>query len=379
MILHLLSEPKFDSLIISQMEECRPGENIFLFFSDCSTNNIKLNPGSKIIFKREIKSLNFSEIDGVIIHYLSMQKAIIIKHFPVEIPIAWSIWGADFYNFLPEFRGNLYSNLTKEYFKNQLNWTKLLLSLKINYLYFTRYHKLWKDIANKTKIFSTVIPYEKKLVENYFKPESKYFALPTYSIDRVIETSDYEYTIQAKECFYKNILIGNSGHPTNNHLEILHFFNSMKDETINVYAPLTYGDDKYIKSICKTGRSLLGEKFHPILNHLTNTEYLGFLNRFNIVVINSYRQQGIGTIIMALWCGGKVFLSNKNVTSSFYRDSGIKIFSVEDDLLNNRDSLAIFKPLTIEDILINRRRLLYLYSNEKVKNSVINFFKNLKD
>jgi hypothetical protein len=102
-----------------------------------------------------------------------------------------------------------------------------------------------------------------------------------------------------------------------------------------------------------------------------------FINCFNVFIFNNYRQQGIGTIIIALWSGGKVFLSKKNVTSSFYKDNGLKIFSIEDDLfISNKPYL--FNPLTREEILANRTCLLKLYSKEVVNKSIKDFIESLK-
>lgn len=379
MILHLLGESKFDSLIMNQMEECYPGENIFLLFSvNRSLNIFEPIYRDRILFQEDFPSIDFRNIDGIIIHYLSIAKAELLRSIPNNIPVACNIWGGDFYNFLPEFRQNLYSALTKKYLNHTRKRPRFYYILKDSILFpISHNYKLWEKAVEKSKIFSTVIPYEKSLVEKYFNSNSKYLNLPTYSLEKVLNTDNYESTILTKEKFQMKILIGNSGNPTNNHLEILHFVKSLNAENISVHLPLTYGDNDYIKHICKTGNYLLGKKFCPVLNHLNNTDFFNFINCFNIFIFNNYRQQGVGTIILALWSGGKIYLSNKNVTSSFYRDMGLKIFSIEDDLLLS-DSTDLFNPLTREEILVNRNGLLKLYSNETVNNLIKCFTDSLK-
>jgi dTDP-N-acetylfucosamine:lipid II N-acetylfucosaminyltransferase len=380
MMLHLLSEPKFDSLIMDQIEECCPGENLYMFFSESRSfrSNKKVST-NKIFFQEDLNLIDFSKVDGILIHYLSIQKARLLAGIPDDIPLGCSLWGGDFYNFLPELRRDLFGDLTKRYVKPGKALPPLYFKLKDKLIYCLRnndYH-LWKRTLKRSKIFSTIIPYERSFVEKYTKSGSSYVSIPVYSLDKVLNVEDFKNTIITKENFKMNILIGNSGHITNNHLEILHFIKSLDKQDINIHAPLTYGNDKYIKHICATGSSLFGNKFFPLLDHLNNKDYLNFLNRHNLFIFNSYRQQGIGTIVQALWTGGKVFLSNRNITISFYRDKGLKVFSIEDDLFNTLNT-GLFEPLTRDEIFSNREKLLDLYAREKVNNSIRDFLFCLK-
>jgi hypothetical protein len=378
MVIHLLSQSCLNPLIINQIEECFPEKNLYLLFSEDKSLEIDNTIyGNNVILPENLQSTDISKSEGIIIHYLSISKARFLRKIPQDIPVACSIWGGDFYNFLPEFRKDLYSDLTEKYLKHAQKWPGILYLIKDKMVFpVSQNYKLWKEAVTKSKLFSTVIPYEKILVGKSFNANSKYMSLPTHSLDKVLDIDNYERTICTKENFSMNILIGNSGHPTNNHLEILYFIQSLNNEEINVHLPLTYGNNEYIKHLCNTGSSLFGKKFRPLLNHLNNTDFKNYLNYSNIFIFNSYRQQGIGTIIEALWSGGKVFLSNKNITASFYRDIGLKIFSVEDDLFKSKNP-ALFEPLTREEILSNRKILLKIYSKEMVNNSIINFITNL--
>ena len=339
MILHLLSEPKFDLHIIAQIEECCPEDNIFLLLvTDQSLAYVPDVYKDKIIYKEDFASIDFSTIDGVIIHFLSIEKARLLLSIPKGIPVGWSIWGGDFYNFLPEFRNKIYSELTNKYLNrnHKRPWFYYTFLDKIVFPNSENY-RLWKKVKERTKIYSTVTPPEKDLVQKYFKPGAKYTPFPTYSIEKVLDVNDFE-NIIAKDCSHINLLIGNSGHPSGNHLEILNFIQQLKIEDLTIHLPLTYGNKDYIRYICETGYSKFGEKFRPLTVHLESAEFLNYINRINIFIFNNYRQQGIGTIIMALWSGGKVYLSNKNVTSSFFRDNGIIFFSIEDNLFESNIS-----------------------------------------
>ncbi len=202
MILHLLSEPKFDLHIITQIEECCPDENIFLLLvTDQSLNYVPDVFKSKIIFQKDFAFIDFSTIEAVIIHFLSIEKAKLISGIPTEIPIGWSIWGGDFYNFLPEFRKKIYSGLTLKYLNrnHKKPWFYYTYLEKIVFPNSQNY-KLWKKTKRRTKIYSTVTPYEKDLVQKYFKQGTKYFPFPTYSIEKVIDINNIE-NITPKDMF----------------------------------------------------------------------------------------------------------------------------------------------------------------------------------
>lgn len=362
------------------MEECYSGDNLYLILSeDYPMIKSSTYPKSELIFMKDLPSIDFARIDAVIFHSLSIAKAKLLKKIPMNIPIACSIWGGDFYNFLPEFSRNIYSCQTKEYLKQTSKWPWLFHILKeIFYFPVSNNFILWKDVVKRSELFSTVIPYEKSQVEKYFSLNSKYLPFPIYSLEKVIHTDDHKNTVISKENFQKKIFVGNSGHPTNNHLDILNLIKEFDNEKINVYVPLSYGNREYIKHICAIGNSYFGKRFHPLLNHLNLQDYSDLMNRMNIFVFNSYRQQGIGTIVQAFWSGGKVFLSNNNITSSYYKDQGLNFFSIEDDL-SKTDTQSLFDPLTKDRIILNRERLLDLYSKEVVNNAIKLFISKLKE
>lgn len=374
-----MSDPKFDSLIMDQMEECFPGENLYLIFVEDQPNfTYDKTFNDRIIFEGDISTIDYNKIDGIIIHYLNIQKANFLVRMPKHIPIGFSIWGGDFYNFLPKIRKYLYSEMTKDYLSKNRRFPALYYKMKDEFFFpMTKNSKLWNTIVKRSKVYSTVIPYEKRLVEKYFNPSAKHLSLPTYSIDKILDVEDYEWSVIRKNNCHLSIMIGNSGISTNNHLEILYFFKRIINENIRLHLPLTYGNKGYIDHICNVGISLYGDKFNPLLRHLNQREYVTYLNKKNIFIFNSYRQQGIGTIVQALWSGGKVFLSNKNISGIFYKDYGIKIFSIEDDLFKSNIS-DLSEPLTSEEILTNRNKLYDLYSNITVNNSIKIFFDSLK-
>ena len=95
------------------------------------------------------------------------------------------------------------------------------------------------------------------------------------------------------------VLVGNSGDPSNNHIDIYKALTKIKGD-FKVLSFLTYGKTDYIKNIMARGYDILGEKFIPITDHMAREEYFHFIENIDVVIMNHYRQQGVGNIISFL-------------------------------------------------------------------------------
>src|SRR5690606_3405679 len=97
-----------------------------------------------------------------------------------------------------------------------------------------------------------------------------------------------------------NILVGNSADPSNNHLEILDKLLPYKDADIQIYTPLSYGDQDHAKLVSEYGKKLFSEKFSPVTDFMKEENYLNFLCSIDIAIFNHKRQQGMGNITTLL-------------------------------------------------------------------------------
>jgi hypothetical protein len=82
--------------------------------------------------------------------------------------------------------------------------------------------------------------------------------------------------------------------------------------------------------------------------------------------MNHKRTQGGGNINMALYFGKKVFLKKENTLYKLYKDSGVTIFNIEEDL-NNDD---LFKELNIEEKEKNHLIIKKIFSSEKAREDI---------
>jgi dTDP-N-acetylfucosamine:lipid II N-acetylfucosaminyltransferase len=101
----------------------------------------------------------------------------------------------------------------------------------------------------------------------------------------------------------------------------------------NISFPFSYGEKKkysnYIRLIVSNSKLAIEliEDFMPY------NQYLNFVGQHSTAIFNSYRQMGLGNILVALWSGLKIYLSLKNPTYQWLKNLGFIIFSIEEDLL----------------------------------------------
>jgi dTDP-N-acetylfucosamine:lipid II N-acetylfucosaminyltransferase len=211
----------------------------------------------------------------------------------------WIIWGADLYVYK---EGN----------------ETLLKSV---------YEFLRKRIIRKITRFATLIPGEYELASKIYNTEAAFIRV-TYPppLDFLHFPGTLDYSTLKEEA---SILIGNSGNPSNNHLEIFSKLKPLKDSNIRIFCPLSYsGDPVYINSVINSGHEIFGNKFIPLLNLIEPAKYLEIIRNIDIAIMNHDRQQGIGNIFPLLYFGKKVFLRSNTTTFHYLADIGCRIFDI---------------------------------------------------
>ena len=127
----------------------------------------------------------------------------------------------------------------------------------------------------------------------------------------------------------KNILVGNSADPSNNHLEILERLLPYKDEDVKIYVPLSYGDQVHAGKVIEQGKAWFGEKLVPLTGFMPYEKYIEFLKTIDISVFNHRRQQAMGNTITLLGMGKTVFMRSDVSQWSFLRNLGIEVCDFE--------------------------------------------------
>ena len=126
-----------------------------------------------------------------------------------------------------------------------------------------------------------------------------------------------------------NILVGNSADPSNNHSAIFDKLESFKDEHIQIYAPLTYGNQTYAQEIIAEGQRRFGDKFQAITEHLPFEKYIEFLGKIDLALFNHRRQQAMGNTISLLGLGKKVYMRSDVTQWEFFKSHKIATYDID--------------------------------------------------
>ena len=320
--------------------------------------------------------------DVVVIHYLSIELYSIIINIPHNKTVIWCSWGGDIYyssGFLkPLIEVDLYKKITSKAFANSPTWK-------------TRVKRAIKDMVNPSRVVERCK--QQRLIEGDIKHsallreraisridlcstviETEYLALKRLSFFKA-EYFPFKYVSKddsSAQCLPFNgncILVGNSRDPSNNHLDVLHYLKQVGISN-TIIIPLSYGEPKTLE--------VLREKYGTcktmifLTDYLCRKDYFRMIQRCKVAIFGHIRQQALGNINQCLLQGSKVFFFKDSIVYKFYKEQGVKVFSIERDL--NRNSIN--SVLSVGDISRNREIINRLWNyntvKERVKESLIN-------
>lgn len=264
----------------------------------------------------------------VFIHYLHDLTCWLLYHCRVNIPISWIVWGADLYSYISE---SLYDETTEQFLTD--TGCKPHMGSKPDN------DKIVDMIYRKSIIrrLDNILTWNKgdynKIIENYITAAEQRYFIYNIPVDfTILDSIDNrkQAQLEFKHKYRYVLLLGNSGDPTNNHIKILNILSSIERDDFCVVAPLSYGNEVYIKNLVKEGERILGSRFIPLTDFLEPERYAEVLSQVDAVLMNHNRQQGVGNMLALLYLGKKIYM-NTNVTTYFvFSNMGIKLFDIKD-------------------------------------------------
>ncbi|MGZ9874647.1 TDP-N-acetylfucosamine:lipid II N-acetylfucosaminyltransferase [Raoultella ornithinolytica] len=359
-ILHLCTDEKFIDRAINLFETAYPEQNLLCVYNK-GRDIVHIKRKVDFIIKRKESFLGIDPsktggVDIVIIHSLAKYWFRTIEKLDNTIPVVWLGWGYDYYDLMGgEDKWLLRDTLSLNIKITKNRNIKQRIKDAILYPNFRRV-----KVIERINYFSPVIPGEYKLIK-----DSRNWKKFPVQVDWNYGAAEkdlacYIASIDDISLVGKNVLIGNSATNTNNHIEI---FNVLKHIDLlegKFIIPLNYGNVIYGRIIKNIAINLLGENADVISDFMPLEKYMSKISSCGFVVMNHVRQQGVGNIISMIYIGAKVFLREENPTFIFLRDSGVKIYSVQD---LERDPLNSFSPLSQVDVISNRSIIDKIWSN----------------
>ena len=381
-VLHLVMDEKFIDFFARTLKSVSGVTNLYVVYvpdPEQPLNHIRQVKPFRVVsdsyFKSKTMHLDLENCDVLVVHFLTPFGADMICAAPERVKIVWSGWGGDYYHLLPGDADDLFGSQTRKILadlnfniarKNPIKFARLLLRpLRRSYIR----HLQLKPAIRRVNFFSAPLPDDYLILKNHLGSDfSATYVQLNYG--NVHDT----FAIGGEEVQGSNILVGNSATFTNNHIEV---FNLLKNHDLSnrgVIVPLSYGDSAYRDIILSSGRKILGDKFHPIVDFLPLIEYNKIISTCSCAVMNSYRQQALGNIGSVLYQGAKLFLNSKNVTVNFLKSRGACISDIDELTPVGDDPFA---PLSAHERLRNRQVLEGFWGANIVAENFLNFIKKL--
>ena len=316
-----------ESIEIRYVSEVKHFENVEICYSN--------EKYTGLIFQSYI-----NKAPKVFIHYLTDYVCKLINDFdiPKDCKLNWILWGADLYSCIDR---ELYCKETKEFLKNNFNDTFISSDYKKNSNYEYR-----KNAIKKMDTILTNCEGDYTILKENYETNSvrREFIYPNpidfENLDKIASNNfgvEEKYNFKGK---YKQVIqIGNSGDPSNNHIDILYKLKEIKKQDFCIVCPLSYGNYKYIKSLIAFGKELFGERFIPLTDFLSPNVYYKILQEVDIAIMNHRRQQGVGNILVLSYLNKNLFINNSNPFKAELTKLNIPTYDTDD--LNRIDLATI--------------------------------------
>jgi len=197
-----------------------------------------------------------------------------------------------------------------------------------------------------------------KIIQKSFPKANSYF-LP-YKSSQIEHALNKDLPVKAN--IGMHIMVGVSGGKPQNHIKGFRALANLNLEDCTVFSPINYNnDDKdYLHTVKKEGFDLFGKKFNPIEVLLNRDEYENFLSTIDVLILPSYKQNGLFNIYLLLFMGKKVFVpKNSNLYNSL-KNLGFVIEALEEISIEKVNS-----SYDINTVKLNRRVMFELYNRNK--------------
>lgn len=233
--------------------------------------------------------------------------------------LGWMIWGADLYN-LPSLDFDFYEEITKrEYHAKSRPLTEQLYLLKV-WLTNSRFRdKAYSKVNSVLTWMTTEYSYAKANLPS-LKAEHRFFF---YENQAPYQKLDELRGGPIRNSNIPSIIVGNSGYPANNHLDVVEYIRKHGIHA-NLRIPVSYGDPHYIAFLKNKLSVYEHGNIEFIDKYMAFEEYLTFLNSNDALVMNTRRPQGYGNVLMMLYLGKAVFMNRNNISLPDLHTNGIK-------------------------------------------------------
>lgn len=363
-----LPDSPYTNWIINRSEKLFSGlNNYFVVVDDISKCTKFTNPVVSVIESGDLeKNPALAELGGfkrVIINYHTP----FIGHFLIRrasdlihAKLIWVIWSGDLYKH-PSFASKAYTSRTLAVLpkdKNLQAWSKSFHHRILQILGKPNRYSFQKSF---TKFDFVASNFEKDVLEaeSVLGVKAKWIRFAILSLEEMFS----EEYLNNKPVLGNKIMVGHSGSPENNHLDVydkLHHI--LPENSMTILSPLSYGNATYIAAVKSVGYGYFGAKFEMLEDFIPREKYYQKLSESSVAIFNHKIQQAFGNILGLIFMGVKVFLNPENPIYVELVSQNIKVYDYSK--LTKEDLVT---PLSAEDVATNRAIIRLLFEEEKIR------------
>lgn len=391
--LHVIPDEKFMDDAYAIFEEAAPGSHDYLILSEHAPlryirdfRPVQLDAWRAL--RRRVLDV-LPDYEAVFVHFLNPAARQLLAAAPQHTRFVWIGWGADYYHLICNREQLLLKETRQCFARIARNRAPLdLLQKGMRFLHLVLKHPVraavqaksrWRVrgvdagqpgellLLNRIRYFAPVLreDYESIMRANPgFQPQFLQWNYWTAGMGMGVLGG-----ASVKSFPPRNILLGNSATPENNHLEAMRLIEGGVGNDRKIICPLSYGIPAYASIIEDEGERLFGRRFVPLRDFIDSTTYFELLRSCSVAAMNHVRQQAMGNIIMMLWMGSRVFLNHENPINRAMASIGVDVYDIRElpDYLR-RDECRRPSPDCLADI---RERLSHRFGREAVMRNTL--------
>lgn len=274
----------------------------------------------------EYQALIHGDWDVVWVHGYKPEKGKFIAAVDNNAKVVWSTWGFDYVQYSGQWPYGLRTTAQWLYVTSLRTIVGTLSRLFVGRLGVARFlPRAECRFFRRVNYYSSVVPTERSYLERI--------------LGRSVRQITFHYIGTKKDCEQeypkvflgnKRIWIGNSATLTNNHLDVFHRLKG-RCEGYDVLTPVSYtlaGEvrDVVTEMIESAGMRNFGDHYKPVREYMSFDKYVRLMSTCSIFVFGHKRQQSVGNLVIALRCGGCVFMDSDSPVYKYFSSIGIVIY-----------------------------------------------------
>ena len=357
MNLHVLPDSKFSNAFAQNLSEIGALSNnkLVVRTNEKALKHVKGDVGFARLYSSQFERITgeTSAYDRVYIHQLHplMYKWVVRHQFK---ELNWMFWGTDLYN-LP-FLDDQFLGQETRHFNRQKSLSEWLYLAKFYATNFRFRNEAYSKVNHVLTWMKTEYDYAGKNLPSLNAKHEFFFyenEMPYHQLDNAAEPP-----AALKSNF--NIIVGNSGTPTNNHIEAVRKIWESRIQA-DLYLPLSYGDHAYVARLKRSLDFYDSGKIHFMENFMPFGEYLKFLSTADALVMNHLRPQGYGNIFMMMYLGKPVFLNPGNLSLPDLTRAGFRWRALEE--ITRLGDIQRDDNATVVNNFLSHDKLVQIYKN----------------